>query len=188
MCLPAILCGQAYLWLLLSLLLSLTWVVSVFSWLLMKESFNPYEAGQSHLIAGDGGGDAIKGVPVSEKAMGKMFATRVWVVIVLVGLVVNLGLNLYEIYVSVSVAGGYFFQEELIGVFVSVVFGVIMTVFVARYCKALGRFKERATEESFERVVVTQSKVWRVFGVLLLSCIVFILMMMMVGLILAFRV
>lgn len=147
----------------------------------MQESFNPYESGQSHLAGADGVGDAIEGVPLSEVTKRTLFSTRVWVVMVLIGLVLNLGFDVFEVFVSASGRGGSFVIGDWVNLFLSLVVGVVMVIFVTRYCLALGRFKECVTEESFERVAVTQSKVWKMFGVFCVFAIVFVLVAIIIG-------
>jgi hypothetical protein len=134
----------------------------------MEPPINPYEAGKIHQETFV---DRSSHIPVTPSTVNALLNTRFWVYLVgIVLLVIDCLYILSLLSLGLNMRGGLF-----LAIIIPVIFTMLqlfLAVRLIQYGVAIGRLKNFGTSEEFEQAIVSQSKFWKLLGVISLVIIV----------------
>ena len=143
----------------------------------MEPSINPYEAGQIHLQTFV---DRSSNIPVTPATVNALLATKFWVFLVgLVLLVIDCLYILSILSLGFYMSGGFFVVIIIPMIFTLVL--LVLSVRLIQYGVAIGRLDRLGTSEEFEQAIVLQSKFWKLLGVISFVMIVLILALSLIS-------
>ena len=147
----------------------------------MEQQVNPYEAGQAHQ---QGYSDPSSEMPVTAAALSALIATKFWVSLVGITMLVIIGLNLISmVFLGSNMRAGVPASMMLVWVIplIMVVIQVVLAVRLIQYGKAIGRLQGSASNQDFERAMEVHTKFWKLTGIVIIVMFALMILTMIVG-------
>lgn len=143
----------------------------------MEQPFNPYEAGQADQQIYV---DRSSNIPVTPATLSALMATKFWVSLVGIVLLVIICINILSMFSSGHYSGEGLFLAMIIPM-IFIILQLVLALRLIQYGVAIGRLKRLGTSHEFEQAIVLQSKFWKLSGVICLLMIVLMIALWLIS-------